>query len=142
MVAPRSPFPVQPPDWPAPKGYSNAWQVPAGRDLLFLAGQIGWDEREQLVDGGFVPQFRKALENVRTLVETAGGRPEDVVRMTIFVADREPYLADLPGVGAAYRDVFGRHFPCMSLVEVAALLEPGALVEVEATAALDPNPET
>lgn len=138
MTSSGAPIPIQPEGWPAPKGYSNGWRVPAGRDLLFLAGQIGWDASGQLVPGGFVAQFEQALRNVHQLVVSAGGQPEDVVRMTIFVADREPYLADLPGVGAAYREVFGRHFPCMSLVEVAALLEPGALVEVEATAALSP----
>ena len=138
MTATRSPIPVLPEGWPRPKGYANGWRVPAGRDLLLLAGQIGWDEHEKLVDGGFAAQFRQALANVRRIVEAAGGGVEDVFRLTIFVADRRAYLQDLAAVGEAYREVFGRHYPCMSLLEVAALLAPGAEVEIEATAALAP----
>lgn len=138
MTSSLSLIAVQPEGWPKPKGYGNAWLVPADRRLLFLAGQIGWDDQERVVDGGFPGQFGQALRNVRTLVEEAGGKVDDVVRLTIFVADKALYLGDLQGVGEAYREVFGRHFPCMSLVEVAALVEPGALVEVEATAALAP----
>lgn len=130
---------VQPEEWPRPKGYSNAMRVPAGRDLLFLAGQIGWDAEEQMVGDDFVSQFSQALTNVVTLVELAGGRVEDIVRLTVFCVDTADYLSDPKTVGQAYRSVMGRHFPVMSLVQVAGLVEDGALLEVEATAALLPQ---
>lgn len=127
---------IQPSGWPRPKGYSNAIRVPAGRELLFLAGQIGWDAGEELVGADFLSQFRQALANVVTLVGQAGGQAEDIVRLTIFCVDKADFFTESKAVGAVYRDVMGRHFPVMSLVQVAALVEPGALVEVEATAAL------
>ena len=127
---------IQPASWPRPSGYSNALLVPPGHGLLVMAGQIGWNESGQLVDGGFVAQFERALLNVSALVEAAGGEPRDVIRLTIFVVDKMLYLDQLAAVGQAYRRVLGRHYPCMSLVEVRALVEEGALVEIEATAAL------
>lgn len=127
---------IHPSDWKPASGYANGILVPPGHQLLFLAGQIGWDAEQHLVTGGFIPQFRQALDNVAALVREAGGTPEHIVRLTIFVTDKQLYLADLRAVGGAYREVLGRHFPAMSLVQVADLLEPGALVEVEATAAL------
>lgn len=129
---------VQPPEWPRPSGYANALLVPPGHALLVMAGQIGWNAAQELAPGGFVAQFEQALNNVRTLVEQAGGAPEHVVRLTIFVVDKMLYLDQLGAVGEAYRRVLGRHYPCMSLVEVRALVEEGALVEIEATAALPP----
>lgn len=120
----------------APKGYSNGVRVPAGRDLLFVAGQVGWDGEQRIVGDGFADQFRQALENVVTTIEAAGGSPTDLVRMTVYVTDKEQYCAALKQVGAAWRELVGRHFPAMTLVQVAALLEPGAKVELEATAAL------
>lgn len=123
------------------QGYSNGMLAPAGARLLFVAGQVGWDGARRLVDGGFVPQLERALENVVEVVRAAGGAPENVARLTLYVVDRGEYLRQLGAVGAAYRRVFGRHFPAMALVEVAGLLEPGARVEVEATAALPPAPE-
>ncbi len=130
----------------APRGFSHGVLAPAGSRLLFVAGQVGWDSEQRLAPGGFTPQFERALENIRAVVESAGGRVEEVCRFTIYVTDRALYERDLSAVGAAYRRVMGRHFPAMALVEVAALLEPGALVEIEATAALSPatadNPTT
>lgn len=120
------------------RGYSNGILAPAGARLLFVAGQIGWDSRRRLVEGGFVAQFERALENVAAVVAAAGGAPEHVARLTLYVVDRGEYLGHLAAVGAAYRRVFGRHFPAMVLVEVRGLLEPGARVEIEATAALPP----
>lgn len=128
--------PVEPPDWKAPKGYSNGMRVRGATDLLFVAGQIGWDAEQNLVDGGFSAQFRQALDNVRAVVEQAGGQPAHIVRLTIYVTDKRQYLDQIRDVGAAYRDVLGKHFPAMALVQVADLLEEGALVEIEATAAL------
>ena len=129
---------INPEELGAPKGYSNGVLTAAGSRLLFVAGQVGWDPEQRIVPGGFVAQFERALANVVTVVEAAGGRPEHVVRLTFYVTDRTPYLESLAQIGAAYRQRMGRHFPAMTLVEVAALLEEGALVEVEATAALPP----
>jgi enamine deaminase RidA (YjgF/YER057c/UK114 family) len=119
-----------------PRGYSHGMLAPAGGRVLLVAGQIGWDAEQKLVGPGFVAQFERALANVLEVVRAAGGAAEDVGRLTIFVADRAEYLGDLEAVGEAYRRVLGRHYPAMSLVEVAALLEPGARVEIEATAVL------
>lgn len=134
-------IPVQPEGWPRPKGYTNAWRVPAGHDLLVLAGQIGWDADERLVGPGFVEQFEQALANCVTLVRAAGGEREHIVRLTMFCADRAAYLDALDEVGASYRRVMGRHFPAMTMVEVAALIEPGAIIEIEAVAAVPPETE-
>lgn len=126
----------------APRGFSHGVLAPAGSRLLFVAGQVGWDAHQRLAPGGFVAQFERALENVRTVVEQAGGQMNELCRLTIYVTDRRQYEAELRAVGEAYRRVVGRHFPAMALVEVAALLEPGALVEIEATAALSPRTST
>lgn len=121
-------------------GYSNGMLAPAGSRILFVAGQVGWDGARRLVDGGFVPQFERALENVAEVVRAAGGEAWHVARLTLYVLDKGEYLAQLGAVGAAYRRVFGKHFPAMTLVEARGLLEPGARVEIEATAALPPPP--
>jgi enamine deaminase RidA (YjgF/YER057c/UK114 family) len=117
-------------------GYSNGMLASAGARILFLAGQIGWNRERKLVDGGFVAQFEQALANVLAIVEAAGGSAASVARLTIFVVDKGEYLNHLSAVGAAYRRVLGRHYPAMTLVEVRGLLEPGARVEIEATAAI------
>jgi len=122
----------------APRGYSNGVVAPAGSRLLFVAGQVGWDGEQRLVSGGFVEQFERALANVLSVVRAAGGEPDQVVRLTLYVIDKEPYLESLKRVGEAYRRLMGRHYPAMSLLVVRDLLEPGALVEIEATAALPP----
>jgi enamine deaminase RidA (YjgF/YER057c/UK114 family) len=130
--------PAEPAGWPRPKGYSNGLRVPAGRDLVFVAGQIAWDTSERIVSDDFGEQFRQALSNCVRVVEAAGGQASDIVRLTIFCVDKQAYIDGLPAVGAAYRELMGRHYPCMSLFQVAELLEPGALVEIEATAAVVP----
>lgn len=130
------PRPVSPRNWPRPRGYANGFLVPAGRRLLFVGGMIGWDEHEKIVPGGFVPQFEQALRNVVAVVEEAGGGPSDVVRMLVFVADKDEYLAARAELSDAWRRVLGRHYPTMALVEVAAFVEAGALVEIEAVAAV------
>ena len=121
----------------APSGYSHGMLGPASGRTLFVAGQIGWDGEQRLVGEDFVSQFERALANVVAVVEAAGGKASDVGRLTIYVTDRHAYRRELPAVGAAYRRVMGRHFPAMSLVEVAALLESGAMVEIEGTAVLE-----
>ncbi len=128
---------IDPPDWKSPKGYSNGMCVEGAGRLLFVAGQVAWDEEGEIVGpDDFAAQFEQALRNVVRVVEEAGGEPAHLVRLTIYVTDKQAYEADLGAVGAAYRGIVGRHFPAMSLVQVADLLEEGAMVEIEATAAL------
>jgi enamine deaminase RidA (YjgF/YER057c/UK114 family) len=127
---------VQPTSWARPRGYANALRVPAGRDLLFMAGQIGWDAGGKLVGDDLVSQFGQALRNCVTLVEAAGGHSDHIVRFTMFCSDKQAYLQNTAAIGAVYREVMGDHYPAMSLVEVSALVEHGACIEIEATAAL------
>jgi len=128
---------IHPPDWKPASGYANGMLVTGDHRTLYLAGQVAWDADQAIVgDGDFVTQFRQVLTNIRAILEEAGGGPEHLVRLTIFVLDKDDYMGKLRDVGAAYRDVLGRHFPAMSLVQVAALLEEGALLEIEATACL------
>ena len=129
---------INPEQLGAPRGYSNGMLAPAGGRLLFVAGQVGWDGAQRLVEGGFVPQLAQALANVVTVVRAAGGSSEDIARLTIYVTSKREYGDHLKAVGEAYRAVMGRHYPAMALVEVSGLLEPGALVEIEATAVLPP----
>lgn len=125
---------LQPPSWPAPKGYTNG-VIARGRQI-FLAGQIGWNESQQLVSSRFAIQVRQTLQNIVTLLAQAGGRPEHLVRLTWFVTSLDEYRAELKEIGAAYRDVIGRHYPTMSVIGVAGLVEQGAKVEIEATAVI------
>ena len=127
---------VQPDGWKAPRGYANGVVVAGASKLCFVAGQIAWDAEQRLVGrGDFSAQFRQALANAVAVVRAAGGAPESVVRLTIYVTDKRLYQERLKEVGAAYREILGRHYPAMALVQVADLLEDGALVEIEATAA-------
>lgn len=128
---------VEPEGWAKPKGYANGIRVQGARDFVFVAGQIAWDADQRLVGrGDFVAQFRQALLNVAAVVRAAGAAPHHIVRLTIYVTDKRLYLAALRDIGTAYREVLGRHFPAMALVQVADLLEDGAMVEIEATAAM------
>ena len=120
-----------PAGWPAPKGYANG--IKARGELVFVAGQIGWDTHGRFAPG-FIAQVRKALQNIVAVLATAGAGPEHVVRLTWYVIDMAEYRASLIALGTAYRDVMGRNFPTMTLVEVKSLAEPEALVEIEATA--------
>jgi enamine deaminase RidA (YjgF/YER057c/UK114 family) len=120
-----------PAGWPAPKGYANGIKVRG--ELVFVAGQIGWDTHGRFAPG-FIAQVRKALQNIVAVLATAGAGPEHVVRLTWYVIDMAEYRASLTALGTAYRDVMGRNFPTMTLVEVKSLAEPEALVEIEATA--------
>jgi enamine deaminase RidA (YjgF/YER057c/UK114 family) len=127
---------LQPPDWPRPKGYSAG--VSAAGTTVFVSGQIGWDERGRFPSGDIAGQVRQALRNVVAVLAEAGAEPEHVTRLTWYVTDKREYLAAQRAIGAAYREVMGRHFPAMSVVAVAALLEDEAKVEIEATAVV-PN---
>jgi len=133
---------VQPDGWPRPKGYANGVRVPAGHDLLFVAGQIGWNADAEFETDVFAEQFEQALRNCVAVVEAAGGTPADIVRFTMFCIDKSVYVDQIAAVGAAYRRVMGKNFPTMSLLEVSALLEPRAQIEIEATAALRPMETT
>ena len=125
---------VQPEGWPRPKGYAHA--IAAEGRLLFIAGQIGWDASETFRSDDFVDQARQALGNVVTLLRAAGGEPEHLVRMTWYVTDKREYLGRLKELGQAYREVVGPVFPAMTAVEVSALIEDRARVEIECTAVI------
>jgi len=123
--------------WKAPRGYSNGMLAPAGSRLLAVAGQIAWDAEQRLVGGAdFAAQFRQALSNVVAVVRSAGGAPTDLISLTIYVVDKQAYLGATKELGAIWKDVVGRHYPTMALVEVADLLEEGAQVEIQALAAI------
>ena len=125
---------LQPKNWLPPKGYSNG--VAAEGRQVFVAGQIGWSERGELVSDDFVAQTERALANIVQVLAEAGGEPRHLTRLTWFVTDKPAYVARQREIGEAYRRVIGRHFPAMSLIVVAGLLEPGAKVEIEATAVI------
>ena len=129
---------LQPPDWAKPKGYANGI-VAEGR-LVFVAGQIGWDETETFRSDDFVDQARQCLENTLAVLAEAGAGPEHVARMTWYITDREEYLGNLEGMGRVYRELMGQHFPAMAMVEVAALIESEAKIEVETTAVVPVEP--
>lgn len=122
-----------PPGWPQPKGYANG--IKAQGEMVFVGGMVGWDAKEQFPKG-FAAQTRQALANIVAVLAEGGARPEHVVRMTWYVVDMDAYLAARAELGAVYREVMGAHFPAMALVEVRRLVEPQALVEIEATAVI------
>jgi enamine deaminase RidA (YjgF/YER057c/UK114 family) len=123
---------LHPKNWAPAKGYSNG--VAAEGRQVFVAGQVGWNARQQIVDDDFVAQVDQALQNVVDVLAEAGARPEHLVRLTWYITDKREYLARSSEVGQAYRRVIGRHFPAMTLVQVVALVDDRAKVEIEATA--------
>ena len=123
---------LQPPDWAPPKGYANG--IAARGTTIFVGGQIGWNGQQQFESDDFVTQARQALRNVLAIMAEAGAGPEHITRMTWYVTDKREYVASYRALGAAYREVVGRHFPAMTAVQVAALIEDRAKVEIEATA--------
>ncbi len=127
---------VEVPSWARPRGYANG-VVTTGKSTLHVAGQVGWNAAQVFEHRDFVGQFAQALDNVLAVVQAAGGKPESVVKMTIYVTDLQAYRDAHRAVGAAWRERFGRHFPAMALVGVAGLVEQSALVEIEAIAAID-----
>jgi enamine deaminase RidA (YjgF/YER057c/UK114 family) len=128
------PSPVNPATLAPPSGFSHGMR--GSGELLFVAGQIGWDGTGIMVPGGFLAQFGQALDNVLAVVREAGGTPETIARMVVYVTDKREYLARREEVGAVWRERLGRHFPAMALVEVKGLLEDTAQVEIEAVALL------
>ena len=123
---------LHPRNWLRPKGYANG--IAAEGRVVFLAGQVGWNARQQFESADFVAQARQALANIVELVREAGGGPEHITRLTWFVLDKKEYLSRLTELGEAYRSVMARHFPVMTLVQIVALVEDEAKVEIEATA--------
>jgi enamine deaminase RidA (YjgF/YER057c/UK114 family) len=125
---------LQPPNRARPRGYSNG--IAAEGRQIFISGQIGWNAEQQFASDDLAAQVRQALANVAEVLACANAKPEHLVRLTWYVTSREEYYASIEGIGTAYREVIGRHFPAMSVVVVAALLEPRAKVEIEATAVI------
>ena len=123
---------LQPPGWTRPRGYSNG--IAARGTVVFIGGQVGWNAAQQFESDDFVAQTRQALVNVVAVLAEGGAKPEHLVRLTWYVTDKQEYMSRLPEIGAAYREVIGRHFPTMALVQVTALVEDRAKVEIEATA--------
>jgi enamine deaminase RidA (YjgF/YER057c/UK114 family) len=123
---------LQPEGWPRPKGYSNG--IAAHGRQVFIAGQVGWDSTCRFASPNLAGQVKQALENIIAVLAAAQGKPEHIVRLTWYVTSRDEYHAELPEIGAAYRAVMGKHFPVMSVVQVVALMEKDAKVEIEATA--------
>jgi enamine deaminase RidA (YjgF/YER057c/UK114 family) len=123
---------LQPAEWPRPKGYSNGMAA-RGR-MLFISGQVGWDAQGRFTSDALAGQVKQALSNIARVLEEGGAEPRHLVRLTWYVLSRDAYLRDVRDIGAAYREVLGKHFPTMSVVEVRGLVEQQALVEIEATA--------
>jgi len=128
---------VLPDGWPRPSGYANG--MAGTGEVLAVAGQIGWDKDGRIVSDDFVAQFRQALANVVAVVTAAGGVAEDIVSVTVYVVDKVEYTGSLADVGRVWRDVVGRHFPAMALVQVVGLVEDRAKVEIQALALLQPR---
>ena len=125
---------LQPPEWQPPKGYSNG--ILSEGQLLFVAGQIAWNERAELAADDLAGQVEQVLKNIVAILQEGGARPEHLVRLTWYVTDKREYLDATRAIGEVYRKIIGAHYPAMTLVEVADLLEDGARVEIEATAVI------
>ncbi|GAA0790337.1 RidA family protein [Cupriavidus gilardii] len=131
---------LQPPGWAAPRGYANGilTEFQAGSRLIFVGGQIGWNGQCEFESDDFAEQTAQALRNVIAVLEQGGARAEHIARMTWYVKDKAEYVAAYPAIGKHYREIIGRHFPAMTAVEVADLIEPRARVEIEVTAVVPP----
>ncbi|MDX2160310.1 MAG: RidA family protein [bacterium] len=126
---------LQPPEWARPRGYSNGIAVPPGQ-TVFIAGQIGWDAAGHFHSDDFAQQAGQALRNILSVLAQAGGQPEHIVRLVWYIVDKQEYIASGKALGEAYRAIMGKHFPVMTAVEVTALMEDRARVEIEATAVI------
>ncbi len=124
---------ILPEGWMTPKGYSNGILAKKG-NILFMAGQVGWDENEKFHSIDLVPQFVQALKNIIVIVKKAGGKPEHICRMTCFCTNKTVYLASRKEIGKAWRELMGQHYPCMSMIFVSDLLDHPGMIEIEATA--------
>lgn len=126
---------LQPPAWAKPRGFANGIAVKGGT-TVYIAGQVGFTGQGEWQEKGFAGQFRQAMRNILEVLAQAGGKPEHLVRLTWYVLDKAEYLASLKEVGAAYRDLMGKHYPVMAVVQVSALVEDAARLEIEATAVI------
>jgi len=129
---------ILPEGWPKPKGYSNGILAAKGR-TLFLAGQVGWTPEEKFSSEKLVPQFEQALKNIVAIVEKAGGKPTDICKMTCFCKDRDQYLESRRELGGIWKEIMGKHYPCMSMIFVVDLLDHPALIEIEVMAVIPTN---
>ncbi|MCY4364437.1 MAG: RidA family protein [Gammaproteobacteria bacterium] len=125
---------LQPPDWPRPKGYSNG--IAAQGKMVFVAGQIGWDRNEYILSDNLAEQVRQTLLNTVAVLAEAGARPEHVTRMTWYILDKQEYQSSLKDIGRVYRDIMGNNYPAMAMLQVSALIEEQAKVEIETTAVI------
>ena len=125
---------LQPPTWPKPKGYSNG--ILTKGELIFVGGQIGWDETESFPSNDFAEQTGQALRNTLAILNEAGASAENIVRMTWFITDKQEYLDSRKALGQVYREIMGDHYPAMSMVQVVALMAKQAKVEIESTAVI------
>jgi enamine deaminase RidA (YjgF/YER057c/UK114 family) len=125
---------LQPPAWARAKGFSNG--IAANGKLVFIAGQVGWTGQGEWKEKSFAGQFRQTIQNILDVLAEARGKPEHIVRLTWYVLDRDEYLASLKEVGAAYRELMGKHYPTMAVVQVSGLVERNARLEIEATAVI------
>lgn len=129
---------LQPEHWPRPKGYANG--IAASGRMVFTAGVVGWNEKEAFEHDNIAGQFRQTLINTKAILAQGGAEPADIVRMTCYVTDKREYLDNAGDIGVAWREVFGKVFPCMALVEVSALVEDAAKIEIETTAVIAGKP--
>lgn len=127
---------LQPPDWLAPRGYSNGvmTEMSVGSRILFVGGQVGWNGQQQFETDDFAEQVGQTLKNIVAILKEGGAGPEHITRMTWYVCDKQEYAAALRDIGGHYREIIGRHFPAMTAIEVADLIEDRAKVEIEVTA--------
>jgi enamine deaminase RidA (YjgF/YER057c/UK114 family) len=132
---------LRPAGWAAPVGYANGIEVAAGR-MVFVAGQVGWDAAQKFQSEEIAPQFEQALKNVLAVLAEAGGRAEHICRITAYCCDKPAYLAARPALGRIWRGLMGRHFPAMSMIFVADLLDAPGKIELEATAVIPPERST
>lgn len=126
---------LQPPAWAKPRGFANGIAVKGGT-TVYIAGQVGFTGQGEWREKGFAGQFRQAMRNILDVLAQAGGKPEHLVRLTWYVLDKAEYLGSLKDVGAAYRELMGKHYPVMAVVQVSALVEDAARLEIEATAVI------
>jgi len=126
---------ILPEGWLKPKGYSNGILTAPGK-LLFIAGQVGWDEQEKFLSGELVPQFEQALKNILAVLTKAGGKPEHICRMTCFCTNKQKYLETRKEIGKIWKNLFGNHYPAMSMIFVTDLLDSPGMIEIEATAVI------
>ncbi len=129
---------LQPPGWPRAKGYSNG--IVASGQTVYVGGMVGWNENELFETDDFAGQFRQILLNIVAVLNEANARPEHIVRMTWYIGDKQEYLAALKEIGGAYREIIGRHYPVMAVIEVSGFIEDGAKLEIETTAVIPDKP--